>query len=611
MALDGAFLRHLKREIEETALDSRVDKVYQPSRDEVVLFLRGHSESRRLLLSARVNSARVGFTEDTPENPKEPPMFCMLLRKKLTGAHLAAVRQPGLERLLCFDFSTFDELGDKTTLTLIAEVMGRYSNVILTDGGGKIIDALRRVDASMSSERLVLPGLAYQLPPPQDKLCLLTAGREEIVEHICLKPGGTELSKAILASVQGLSPIVCREVQNLVGCGGDLRVAEITPELKKRLSYFLGRLADIVKETSGEPYLVTGPNQKPLDFSFVPIGQYGAAATVSKKDSFSGLLDEFYGERDRMERLRSRSQDLLHILRASSERLSHRINAQQGDLERCGKRDELRICGDLLSANLYRLKKGISEAELPNYYEKTQPAVKIKLNPALTPSQNAQKYYKEYRKEKTAESILTVQVCEAKQELAYLDTVLDELSRAASEHDLAEIRAELMEQGYLRKPRGRKKQTPSQGAMQFRTDDGFRILVGRNNRENDQLTLKQAGKNDLWFHTKNIPGSHVVLFLEGKKPTAQAVSEAAMLAATFSRGRDSSNVAVDCTEIRHVSKPQGAKPGMVIYKNFKTLFASPDRKAADRLRLENRQRLSGNNLYGPNPDEFSGWEVSP
>lgn len=512
-------------------------------------------------------------------------MLCMLLRKRLTGARLSGVRQPELERMLCLDFGTVNELGDEITLTLVMEVMGRYSNIILVDGEGKIIDALKRVDAAMSSERLVLPGVAYHTPPPQDKLCILSAGRNEIVERICAMPAGTELSKALLSSLQGVSPVVCRELQHRTGRGRDLKIAEMTPELKERLSFFLGRLADTVKNADGSPYMAVEPSKKPVDFSFLPIEQYGTAAVVSRMGSFSELLDAFYGERDRIVRMHVREQDLLRILTTASDRLSRKINAQQADLERCAKRDELRVCGDLLSANLYRLEKGAGSAELQNYYEESQPVVKIKLDPALTPSQNAQKYYKEYRKAKTAEEILTVQIQGAKQELAYLDTVFEELSRAANERDLSEIRAELTEQGYIRAQRGTKKQSASQGAMQFRSSDGFQILVGRNNRENDILTLKQAKKTDLWFHTKNIPGSHVVLFLQGRKATPKAVSEAAMLAACFSRGRDSSNVAVDYTEVRHVSKPQGAKPGMVIYVNNKTIFAVPDQQAAQTLRI--------------------------
>lgn len=585
MALDGAFLRHLKREIEENALGAKVDKIYQPNRDEIVLLLRARTGNRKLLLSARANSARVNFTELIPENPKEPPMLCMLLRKRLVGARLEAVRQPELERLLCFDFATVNELGDEVTLTLVTEIMGRYSNVILVDGDGKVIDALKRVDASMSSERLVLPGIPYRLPPPQKKLCLLTASREEIVERVCSMPGGTGLAKALLSTLQGVSPVVCRELQHRTGRGTDLRIAEMTPELRERLSFFVGRLAETVGSVSGTPFLAVGPDRKPLDFSFLTIEQYGTAAVVSRKESFSALLDDFYGERDRIDRMRVRSQNLFHVLTTASERLSRKINAQRGDLDRCAKRDTLRICGDLLSANLYRLEKGSDSVELQNFYEESQPVVQIKLDPALTPSQNAQKYYKEYRKAKTAEEVLTVQIHEAEQDLAYLDTVLDELGRAVVERDLAEIRAELEEQGYLRSQKGARKQSPTRGPMEFRSTDGFRILVGRNNRENDLLTLKQAKKTDLWFHTKNIPGSHVVLFPDGKKATKQAVGEAAMLAACFSRGRNSSNVAVDWTEIRHVSKPQGSKPGMVIYVGNKTIFAVPDKKAAEGLRI--------------------------
>lgn len=585
MALDGAFLRHIKCELEDNALGSKVDKIYQPNRDELVFFLRSRSGIRKLLLSVRANSARINFTEQIPENPKEPPMLCMLLRKRLVGARLAGIRQPQLERLLCFDFETINELGDEITLTLVAEIMGRYSNVILVDEKGKIVDALKRVDASMSSERLVLPGIPYQLPPPQDKLCLLTTDVREIADRVCAQQAGVSLSKALLSVLQGVSPIVCREVQHRTARGADVRVGEMTPELKERLVFFLGRLAEIVKNADGTPFMAVNPQKKPVDFTFFAPQQYGTAAIVSQKGSFSELLDDFYGERDRIERMHVRSQGILKVLTTASERLSRKINAQQADLERCAKKEELRMCGDLLNANLYRLKENVPYVDLPNFYEEGQPTVRIKLNPALTPSQNAQRYYKEYRKAKTAEEVLAVQIREAKQELAYLDTVFEELSRATGERDLAEIRAELEEQGYIRVQRGAKKQSQTRGAMEFRSTDGFRILVGRNNRENDVLTLKMAKKNDLWFHTKNIPGSHVVLFLEGKKPTQRAIEEAAMLAACFSRGRDSSNVAVDYTEVRHVSKPQGSKPGMVIYVANKTIFAVPDREAAEKLRV--------------------------
>ncbi len=584
MALDGVFLHHLKKEIEGVALGARVDKIYQPNRDELILSLRSREAAGKLLLSARANSARINFTRLVPENPKEPPMLCMLLRKRLSGARLAAVRQPELERLLCLDFNAVDELGDEVTLTLAVEIMGRYSNIILVDGEGKIIDALKRVDAEMSSERLVLPGLAYRFPPAQNKLCLLTAAREEIAARVLAVPAGTELSKALLSSVQGVSPIVCREIQHLTGRGADLKICDMTPELRERLLFFLGRLAETVKNADGVPYMAVAQNKKPLDFSFLPIQQYGRAADLKRFGSFSELLDGFYGERDRIERMRVRSQDLLRVLTTASDRLSRKINAQRGDLEKCAKRDEWRVCGDLLSANLYRLQKGQASVQLEDFYRESQP-VTIRLDPMLTPSQNAQKYYKEYRKAKTAEEILTVQIKQAEEDLAYLDTVFEELSRASSEKDLSEIRAELAEQGYIRARKDMKRQQASIGPMHFRSDDGFAIWVGRNNRENDYLTLKQARKTDLWFHTKNIPGSHVILSLQGREPTAAAVAQAAMLAACYSRGRGSSNVAVDYTLVRHVSKPQGAKPGMVIYVGNKTVFAAPDLQAAEKMRV--------------------------
>lgn len=586
MALDGAFLRHIGREIEASAVGARVDKVYQPNKEEIFLLLRTRDGTFRLLLSARANSARIHFTRFAPENPKEPPMLCMLLRKKLTGARLTGVRQPDLERLLCLDFSAVNELGDEVCLTVVMEVMGRYSNMILVDGDGKIIDALRRVDAGMSSERLVLPGLSYRLPLAQNKLCLLTAGREEILARLKAIPGDMELSRALLSALQGVSPVVCRELAFQAGRGRELTVRGMKAEQWERLAFFLEQTASTVRETSGIPWIASGTDGKPIDFSFLRIGQYGSAAVVRQAESFSALLDAFYEDRDRLERMKVRSQDLLKLLTKTSDRLSRKINAQKADLERCAKRDMLRLYGDLINANLYRLEKGRNSAQLENFYEPGQPSVTVSLDPLLTPSQNAQKYYKEYRKQRTAEEMLTVQIRQAQEELAYVDTVFEELSRASDERDLTEIRSELAEQGYLRMPRDAKKKRSVQGPMQFESAEGFQILVGRNNSQNDLLTLKQAKKNDLWFHTKNIPGSHVVVVTQGREPTLQTIGEAALLAAVYSRGRNSLDVAVDYTRVRNVSKPQGAKPGMVIYVGNKTVYARPDAAEAEKMRVK-------------------------
>ena len=584
MALDGAFLRHIKKEIENRAIGAKVDKIYQPNREEMVFSLRTRSENFKLLMSARANSARIHFTRFVPENPKAPPMLCMLLRKRLAGARLAAVRQPGLERMLCLDFDATSELGDAIRLTLVMEIMGRYSNIIFVDENGKIIDSLKRVDAEMSSERLVLPGLTYQLPPAQNKLCLLDTSVPEIIEKIHRIPADMELSKALLNTLQGVSPIVCRELQHLTGHGNELTIRNMNTDQFERLAFFLSRTADTVKNQAGQPFMVASPKQKPIDFSFLNIEQYGFTAIVTRHESFSELLDAFYDERDRIDRMRVRSQDLLRILTTTSDRLSRKINLQRAELEHCAERDTMRICGDLINANLYQMEKGAAFAELENFYDEALPLMKIKLDPALTPSQNAQKYYKRYRKARTAEEILNIQIKQAQQELSYIDTVFEELSRAATEHDLSEIRAELMEQGYIRIPKGKQKQPALLGPMEFASSDGFLILVGRNNRQNDRLTMKQANNNDIWFHTKNIPGSHTILVTGGRKATETAVKQAAMLAAFHSRGRDSSQVPVDYTEVRNVSKPQGAKPGMVIYVNNKTLYVTPDAQLTEQLK---------------------------
>lgn len=576
MALDGAFLRHLKKEIETAAVGARVDKIYQPNREEMLFSLRTRNENYKLLLSARANSARVHFTKFTPENPKQPPMLCMLLRKKLGGAKLVAVRQPELERMLCLDFDAVNELGDEVRLTVVIEVMGKYSNIILVDGNGKIVDALKRVDAEMSSERLVLPGLTYLPPPAQNKVSLLGVKVEEILHILKEIPKNMELSKALLSVLQGFSPIVCRELQHLAGHGRELFLKEMNQEEWQRLAFFLERTREIIEKTQGMPFMIVHPNQKPLDFSFLKIEQYGLSAIVREFSTFSELLDAFYEERDRIERMRVKEQDILRILSTTSDRLSRKINVQKEELKRCAERETLKIYGDLISANLYQIEKGISSVTLQNYYDPALPTVKINLDPAFSPSQNAQKYYKEYRKAKTAEEKLTQQIEQAKQELEYLDTVLDELSRVVTEKDLSEIRQELMEQGYVKMPRGKQKPPALSQPSEFESSEGFRILVGRNNRQNDKLTLKQAKNYDMWLHTKNIPGSHTVIVSDGKAITDQAILEAAKIAAWYSRGRDSSQVPVDYTQIRNVSKPQGAKPGMVIYVNYKTVYVTPE-----------------------------------
>lgn len=576
MALDGAFVHFLTKELKDELCGARVSQIHQPNRDELIVAVRTFSGNKKLLISARANSPRVNFTKNAPENPASPPMLCMLLRKRLCGAKIFDVRQPDLERIIFIDFDATNDLGDPVRLTLAVEIMGKYSNVIFIDENGIIIDALKRVDPTMTTHRLVLPGMKYELPPAQNKLSMLTCEPSEIVKAVVGREPPEKLNKAILNTVQGVSPIVCRELEYLITSGEELYTDEFDSQYMKRLDYYITKLTNAVREFNGVPYCVAEPKGKPKDISFMGITQYGAAMTVTRADSFSELLDNFYLERDRADRMKVKGQDLLKLLTNTSERISRKINTQMAELKQCADRETLRIYGDLLQANLYRIEKGSPFVDLENFYDENMSVVRIKLDPSKSGSQNAQKYYKDYRKAKTAEQILTEQIDLAEKELVYIDNVFDSLSRAETERELAEIRAELVQTGYIKSSKNKGREQKPLPPLKFKTSDGFEVLVGRNNRQNDTLTLKTANNNDIWFHTKEIPGSHTILVTNGREPTDTAILEAAKIAAYHSKAKDSTQVPVDYTQIRNVSKPQGAKPGMVIFVKNRTVYVKPE-----------------------------------
>lgn len=577
MALDGAFLRHIKKELEASLINTKVDKIYQPTRDELVLFMRSRDGMKKLYISARAGSSRICLTDATPENPKTPPMLCMLLRKRLSGARLRAITQPGLERLLMLEFEGTNELGDIAAMTLAVEIMGQYSNVVFLDGDGIIIDAFRRVDASMSSQRLVLPGMRYEMPPQQDKLCVLDKDADDIIQALSELPKNMQLSKALLSIIQGVSPIVCRELEHLTGRGRDVFSKELDEELITRLRFFLKRMITTVRECSGEPYMIIDQTKKPIDFTFEDIQQYGTGRAFKNCRTFCELLERYYFRRDAMETMRRRSEDLNRLMNTVAARLIRKIYIQKDELAACADRENYRICGDIIQANLYRIEKGSKTLKAENFYDESLAEITIELDPALSAAANSQKYYKSYQKAKNAEQILKVQIAKAESELDYVSSVLDALSRAESLRDLGEIRAELTEQGYIKSKGKKQKAETALPPIEFTSKSGFRIVVGRNNRQNDRLTMKQAAKNDLWFHAKDIPGSHTVILCDGKEPDEETILYAASLAAAHSKARDAGKVPVDYTRIRCVSKPQGAKPGMVIYTNQKTLFVAPFR----------------------------------
>lgn len=573
MAFDGVMMHYVKEEIKSVALDARVSQIHQPNRDELVIALRTKNGNKKLLVSSRANSPRICFTEHSIENPATPPMLCMLLRKRLGGAKLVDVRQIELERIMFLDFIATNELGDKVKLTLCVEIMGKYSNIILIDENDNIVDALKRVDFTMSTQRLVLPNIKYELPPKQDKLCILECSGRDIVEKAINTPAEMRLSKALLSAMQGVSPIITRELEYMVGVDSN---RELTVIDKLKLIEKVDKLKEYIVSGEKSPTMMIKPEGKPFDISFMDIMQYGEMASKKRFLDFSTLLDYFYYERDKAERMKVKGQDLLRLCSNIQDKLCRKIAVQEKELKDSLNRDKLRKKGDLLQANMYKMVRGQSFIDVEDYYDNNK-IVRIKLSPTLNPSQNVQKYYKDYRRAKTREEMLTVQIAKAKAELQYISAVQESLGRAESERELTEIRQELVDEGYLknRNPKGRNKALKLLPPKEYTSSDGFTIYVGRNNKQNDKLTLKTARNYDMWLHTKDIPGSHVIIVSDNREITDTAILEAASLAAYNSKAKESDNVPVDYTIVKNVSKPSGAKPGMVIYVNNKTVYVTP------------------------------------
>lgn len=564
MALDGMMLSLIKDELITQLKDAHINQIHQPSKDELTINFRTKNGSKKLFMSCRADCARVHLTDYAPENPPTPPMLCMLLRKRLCGARLIDIRQPEFERILLFDFEATNEIGDRENLTLCIEIMGRYSNIILIDNKGLVVDAFRRVDVTMTRERVVLPKIEYTLPKRQDKMNILSDSIEDIAYAIDAvdKP----LDKAILSCVQGISPVICTELEHRVHMG-----ATLESEMDK--------IAQILRSRHSTPTMILKDKSTPADVAFMDITQYGQVRDTRHFDSFSKMLDSFYYQRDMAVRMKSRSQDLHKLVSNTIERLSKKINIQTLELKKCSDREALRIKGDLLQANLYKIHRGDAFVEVENFYEEGSPITRIALDPSITPAQNAQRFYKAYAKAKTAQQMLTIQIEKAQQELSYMMSVDDFLNRAQSDTELSQIRLELVEQGYIKEHKNSKQKAPKAlPPLEFKTSDNFIVLVGRNNKQNDMLTLKTAAKTDIWLHTKNIPGSHAIILSEGKQVSDTAIVEAAQICAYHSKAKDSAQVPVDYTLVKNVSKPSGAKPGKVIYVNYNTVYVTPSEK---------------------------------
>ena len=579
MPLDAICLTAVAAELRRTVTGGKVDKIYQPTRDEVVLHMRTGQGNVRLLLSANPQHPRAHLTEIPRENPETPPMFCMLLRKYFLGGRILDIAQPSMERLLELRFETLSELGDRVERRLVLECIGRKANLIMLDGEGRITDCLRRVDADLSARRPLMPGMFYQLPAPTGKLDPTAMEPEQLRDLVLAQaPEGEGQDKWLLDTFSGISPLIARELE-FQGSGS-----------REGLADRLEQLVDVIRGERFTPVVLVRED-KPFDFTFMPALQYGPSVELRRYESFSRMLDDYYAQKEAQERVRQRGADFIRSVTQARTRTAKKIANQEQDLRNAADREKMRQFGDIITTNFYQMEKGQTVLRAQNYYDPECAEVDIPLDPLLTPQQNAARYYKDYKKAQKAEEMLTIQLDKNRKELDYLDSVLQMISLSEGDRDLQEIRQELMDNGYLKQhkrkmtAKGRQKIVRSK-PMEFKSSAGLTILVGKNNSQNDRLTLKEADKRDIWLHTQKIHGSHVILKTGGGEADEQSLTQAAMLAAWFSQGRESGQVPVDYTPVKFVKKPAGAKPGFVIYNTYNTMYVTPREELVKELRVK-------------------------
>ena len=568
MAFDAFYMSAVLQEIRRKATGARVEKIHQPSRDTLIILLRCEGGREKLLFAANPAAPRLHFTAASPENPPEPPMFCMLLRKHLSGARLSCVTQPAMERAATFTFDCTDEMGFPVQKRLVAELMGKTCNLYLLDHDGRIIDCLRRIGLDAGAKRTALPGMYYQEPDAVEKIDPMALGVDDY-ENLLSTPGADILADRLMDMLGGLSPLVCREAALFAAGSVDARVEQLDAQntAEKLHLFFQENL------NHPQPSYYALPDGTPKQFAFCPIRQYGAYATA---EGFSALLDMYYTVRDRKDAMRQKSQAVRKTVSNLCQRLKRKIAIQEKELEETYDRERLRQLGDILTANIHRIVKGQTVISCEDFYDENMALIQIPLSPILSPQQNAAKFYKDYTRMKNAEKELTKQIAIAEEELQYLQSVLDELNRAQTEQELEEIRRELQDTGYIKADAGKRKMKQSKlSPMRFVSTDGYPIYVGRNNRQNDELTFKSARKDDIWLHASKVHGSHVIIACAGVTPPDDTITQAAQLAAYYAETTGGQNIAVDVTPVKQVKKIPNGKPGMVIYHSYRTVIANP------------------------------------
>ncbi len=568
MAFDAFFLSAVLGEVREKTADARVDKIHQPSRDTLIIHLKCREGRQKLLFALNPTAPRLHLSTASPENPAEPPMFCMLLRKHLLGARLLEVTQIPMERCAFFTFDCIDEMGDHVRKTLAAELMGRTCNLYLLSPEGRIIDCLRRIGLDESARRAALPGLMYQLPEPITKKNPALLEKEDYV-NLLLAPGADVLADRLMDALGGLSPLVCREAALYAAGSTDARIDSYgAATLGEKLHLFFREHLD-----HPTPCYYALADGTPKQFAFCPIYQYGQSLQA---ESFSQLMDMYYTLRDRKDAMRQKSQAVRKTVQNLCTRLQRKLALQEKELEATYDRERLRQLGDIVTANIHRIVKGQTVIRCEDFYDEEMKPIDIPISPILSPQQNAAKFYKDYARMKNAEKELTRQIELGENELSYLKSVLDELNRAETDAELEEIRRELQEGGYIRADTGKRKLKQAKlPPMRFESTDGYPIYVGRNNRQNDELTFKLARKDDIWCHASKVHGSHVIISCGGTTPPDDTITQAAQLAAHYAETRGGQNLPVDVTPVKQVKKLLGGKPGMVIYHTYRTVIVNP------------------------------------
>ncbi len=578
MAFDAGMILAVASELSERIVGARVEKVHQPERDEIVLLLHLGRENFRLAVSASPNNPRIHLSANNKENPASPPMFCTMLRKYLTGAKITEVRTLGFERIIFIDFEAHDDLGYPFKVTLVAEIMGKYSNIIFCrDENMKILGAVRPVDFTTSRVRQVLSGMLYEAPPMQNRKNPLEETREGFL--LSARDCEKRSDKFITDTYLGISSTVAREIA--------YRSVQSVSDSPEALCDAFFEFVEILRSKRFKAVMITDEDSRPIEYSFFDLLQYSGMKT-QVFGSISELIEAFFSTRDNTERVKQRAADIFKLLSNTKSRLEKKTSLQLSELEECEKKEEMRKFGELITASIYTLKKGMSHARVIDYYVEDTPEILIPLDTRLTPAQNAQAYYKKYTKMKNAEREISKQIEQTEREIAYIDSVLDSLSRACGQSELDEIRRELTEAGYAS---AQKKQNPAKKAqntgkpIEYITSGGYRLLCGKNNLQNDYLTTKFAEKSDWWFHVKGAPGSHVIMLLDGREePPAEDFTEAATVAAVNSSLSESKNVSVDYTLVRHIKKPAASKPGFVTYNTYWSALVTPDASLCERLR---------------------------